>query len=118
LDIGLSPDQLHRFEGVFVYFAVLLLLFLISERLSDRVGGKPCLSYEGLPNRFRLFRRSLFPLLVYYAVTLGVPIANGAYKQGSNFTEHAVFVLVVPLLLLLPVMMFSLLKRAQRAKHA
>jgi hypothetical protein len=27
-------------------------------------------------------------------------------------------VLVVPLLLLLPVMMFSLLKRAQRAKHA
>jgi exosortase K len=118
LDIGLNPDQLHRFEGVFVYFAVLLLLFLITERLSDRVGGKPRLSYEGLPKRFRLFRRSLFPVLVYYAVTLGVPIANGAYKQGSNFTEHAVFVLVVPLLLLLPVMMFSLLKRAQRAKHA
>lgn len=103
LQIGLSPDQLHRFEGVFVYFAVLLLLFLVSERLSDRMGDKSLLRCEGLPNRFRLFRRSLFPLLVYYAMTLGIPLANGAYKQGSNFTEHAVFVLVIPLLLMLPV---------------
>lgn len=109
LDIGLSPDQLHRFEGVFVYFAMLLLLFLISERLSDRAGDK-LWSFDGVPNRFRLLRRSFFPLLVYYAVTLGIPIANGAYKQGSNFTEHAVFVLVIPLLLLLPVMMLQFVK--------
>jgi exosortase K len=108
LQIGLSPDQFHRFEGVFVYFAVLLLLFLISERLSDRVIDRRLLGSEGSPNRFRLLQRSLFPLLVYYAVTLGIPLANGAYRQGSNFTEHAVFVLVIPLLLVLPVVVLQI----------
>ena len=29
-----------------------------------------------------LFRKFLFPLLVYYATTLGIPLANGAYRQG------------------------------------
>lgn len=110
LHVGLSPDQLHRFEGVFVYFAVLLLLFLISERFSDRAGDKRLLGSEGLPNRFRLLRRSLFPLLVYYAVTLGIPLANGAYRQGSNFTEHAVFVLATPLLLILPLILLQFVR--------
>jgi hypothetical protein len=32
----LSAGQLHRLEGIFVYFGFLLLLFLISEKLSSR----------------------------------------------------------------------------------
>ena len=49
-------------------------------------------------------RRSVFPLLIYYATTLAIPLTN-AYRSGHlalDFREHAFFVLLTPLLLLLP----------------
>jgi exosortase K len=86
----LSPDQLHRLEGIFVYFGFLLLLFVISEKMdSVKTSG--------------LLRQSLFPLLIYYATMLGVPLANGAWRQGADFWEHSLFVLLVPILVILPV---------------
>jgi hypothetical protein len=42
------------------------------------------------------FRRTALPLASYYAVTLAVPLANGAAQSGA-FVEHALAVLVVPL---------------------
>jgi hypothetical protein len=86
---GLSPYQLHRFEGIFIYFGFLLLLFMVSEKLNPEPPSG-------------LFRQSFFPLLVYYATALGIPVANGAYRQGTHFWEHAVYVLLIPLLLILP----------------
>jgi exosortase K len=86
---GLSPYQLHRVEGILVYFSFLLLLFVASEKMCE--GKTP-----------GLLRQSFFPLLVYYATTLGLPLANGGYRQGFGFWEHSVFVLLVPLLLILP----------------
>jgi exosortase K len=89
----LNQDQLHRVEGIFVYFGFLLLLFVISERMN----------YE---NRSTLWRLSLFPLLIYYATALGIPLANGAYRQGTDFWEHSAFVLLTPLLPILVLAMF------------
>lgn len=43
----------------------------------------------------RAFRRVALPLGSYYAVTLAVPLANGAAPSGA-FMEHALMVLVVP----------------------
>jgi hypothetical protein len=43
----------------------------------------------------RAFRRVALPLASYYAVTLAVPLANGATPSGT-FMEHALVVLVVP----------------------
>jgi exosortase K len=85
----LNHEQMHRAEGIVVYSGFLLLLFVVSEKLS---AGKPS----------SLLRLSLLPLLVYYAIALGIPLANGGYRQGSGFWEHAAFVLVIPLLLILP----------------
>ena len=42
------------------------------------------------------FHRTALPLASYYAVTLAVPLANGAAQSGA-FVEHALAVLVVPL---------------------
>ena len=98
---GLNPYQLHRFEGIFIYFGFLLLLFVVSERMSSE-------------NTSGLFRQSVFPLVVYYATTLGIPLANGAYRQGTDFWEHSLFVLVTPLLLILPLATFRFY-RDQRA---
>ena len=102
----LSPSQLHRFEGVFIYFGCLLLLFMIAEKMgSENVSGPEDAS--------GLFRRSFCPLLTYYATTLGIPLANGAYRQGADFWEHSLFVLLTPLLLILPLATFRLY-RGQR----
>ena len=80
----LSANQLHRVEGIAVYFGFLLLLFVLTER-------------RHATNPLPMF---LAPLFIYYAITLGIPIVNGSYKQGVPFFEHSFFVLVLPLLLL------------------
>ena len=90
----LNRGELHRVEGIMVYCGFLLLLFLASEAIGARK----------TPN---LLRRSLFPLLVYYATTLGVPLLNGGYRQGAAFWEHSAFVLLIPALLILPLAAFS-----------
>jgi hypothetical protein len=43
----------------------------------------------------RAFRRMARPLVAYYAVTLAIPLANGAAQSGA-FVEHALAVLLVP----------------------
>jgi hypothetical protein len=42
------------------------------------------------------FRRTALPLASYYAVTLAIPLANGAARSGA-FAKHALVVLVAPL---------------------
>jgi exosortase K len=86
---GLNASQLHRLEGIVIYFGFLLLLFVVSEKIAARKTAMQ-------------FRQSFIPLLVYYAVALGVPLLNGAYRQGSDFWAHSLVVLLVPLLLMLP----------------
>jgi exosortase K len=110
----LSPNQLHRFEGILIYFGFLLLLFMVSEKMSsENASGLP--PQAGCPRGDPgLFRQSFFPLLMYYATMLGIPLANGAYRQGTDFWEHSLFVLLTPLLLILPLATFRLY-RDQRA---
>jgi hypothetical protein len=43
----------------------------------------------------RAFRRTALPLAAYYAVTLALPLANGA-RSGAAFVDHALVVLVIP----------------------
>ena len=96
LDVGgLNPNQLHRLEGIVIYFGFLLLLFVISERIANRKQAE----------RGSLLRQSLFPLLIYYASALGVPLLNSVRHSGNvatDFWEHSLFVLLIPLLLVLP----------------
>ena len=77
---GLTGNQVHRLEGILVYFGFLLVMFMLTERADS-------------PKRF------LFPLAIYYAITLGIPLANGSWQQGAAFWEHFAFVLVLPLIL-------------------
>jgi len=88
---GLTGNQLHRLEGIVVYFAFLLLLFVFTEKRN------------ATPSR----RLVLFPLVIYYATTLGLPLMNGSYKQGILFWEHSLFVLVLPLILLVTYTMLA-----------
>jgi exosortase K len=82
---GFGAADVHRFEGILVYFGGLVLLYEIIQRLDRRAElvERPWL------------RRTALPLASYYAVTLAIPLANGA-GAGSSFLKHALVVLVVP----------------------
>ena len=139
----LSPGQLHRFEGIFIYFGFLLLLYVISDFLSgaappaaDESGvRKECLAgntgalifgkqtravalhslnADAGPRRRVTFQRCLFPLALYYGTTLGIPFLNGAFRQ-ADFWEHSVFVLLIPLVFVIPFAGFVLLRGISRA---
>jgi exosortase K len=122
----LSPSELHRLEGIVIYFGFLLLLFLLNERL--RTGrGSDCtlpMASEGLNwagRHRRLLKRASFPLLIYYATTLGVPLANGAFHRGfgaSDFWEHLGFVVLIPLLLIIPILMIRYLTQSAKRTKA
>lgn len=101
--IWINPEQLHRFEGIFVYFGFLLILFVLTEG-----SEKPHKSHVQNPSLAH--RRFLIPLVVYWAMTLAVPLANGAYRQGAIFWEHCAFVLLAPLFLLLPLLSYRFIK--------
>jgi exosortase K len=117
---GFSPNQLHRFEGIFIYFGFLLVLFMLSEsQSSERVRDSIALEKGVRQSYAGQFGQYLFPLLIYYTTTLAVPLANSAYRHrpdfglGTDFWQHSVFVLLTPLLLILPLAAF----RFYRAPH-
>ena len=105
-------EQLHRIEGIVIYFGVLLALFMFSEVLfCRRVSNET--PEQRLTTAQRLFQQCLFPLLIYYGTTLGLPILNGAYHR-ADFWEHLSFVLITPLILILPVAMLRIYRRQFR----
>jgi len=83
----LGAADVHRVEGIVVYFGGLVLLYELAQRF-DRamVAG--------------IFRRAALPLASYYAITLAVPLANGV-ERSHAFFAHAVVVLVVPVIAVL-----------------
>jgi exosortase K len=63
LEIGwLTRDQLHRFEGILIYFGFLLLLYIVSEEISNRTASVD----DSLPltsaGSAVLLKQSFFPL--------------------------------------------------------
>lgn len=112
----LSPAQLHRFEGIFIYFGFLLLLYVLSERLS-RAPEKAAADGFARPISGNI-TGLVFPLIIYYGTTLGIPFLNGAFRQG-DFWEHSAFVLLIPLVFVIPFAGLLFLRRTGRAiKHS
>jgi exosortase K len=74
----MTVAQAHRVEGIAFYFAGLVVLYAFLTRFE---------------------RRSVAaPLVWYYAITIVIPLLNGAAASGLPFVEHTLFVLIVPLL--------------------
>jgi len=93
----LTGNQLHRLEGIVIYFGFLLLVFMLFERMDS-------------PIPLRIKRIFLFPLLIYYATTLGIPLVNGSFRQ-PEFWEHFGFVFVLPLIVVAPLVVLDWSKR-------
>ena len=104
--IWVNPEQLHRLEGIFIYFGFLMFLFSFAQDLDD--------ADKHIHKRGGLLRQSLIPLSLYWFVTLGIPILNGAYRNGAGFLEHALFVLLTPAILILPLATIKWLLRRRK----
>ncbi|HKP68914.1 MAG TPA: exosortase K [Pyrinomonadaceae bacterium] len=104
-DLGYDYDEVHLVEGIVVYFGFLLLLFVVSEKLGSH-------SYRR--DRAIPLRRIAIPLLIYYGVTLGIPLARGAFNE-TEFWKHALVVLITPLVLIVPIVLMSLVKMKDEA---
>jgi exosortase K len=90
----LHSNEFHRLEGIIVYFVFLLLLFVLTE--------------DNRNDRHRA-RRYFIPLVVYYGMALVVPIVNGV-NVSRKFLEHSIYVLLVPLIVVVPVASFMLIR--------
>ena len=110
MDIGASSSgvtraEMHRLEGIFVYFGFLLLLFVVSDRVSMKIVGNSASTSSTSKSLGSLIKDAWFPLLIYYTTTLGFPIVNAAYHGrhlADDFWKHSAFVIVTPLVLLVP----------------
>jgi exosortase K len=102
---GLNPAQLHRVEGIVIYFGFLLLLFVLSENLSAA-------------NHAVGLRQLCLPLFVYYAFMLGLPLANNFHQLKADFWEHALTVLLIPLLLVLPLALYRVFWQQRLSQRA
>ena len=99
---GLDHNEIHRIEGILVYFGFLLLLYWLTEP-------------EGLEG---WLKRSSFPLGIYYSTTVGMPLLNGAYRQGSKFWVHTAFVVILPFTLIVGLSLMKWFQSAVKLKHA
>jgi exosortase K len=86
-------EEMHRLQGIVVYFGSLLLLFLVTDQPADADRIYPA-------RRPGLFRRAMWPLAIYYGVTLGIPLVNASFSPGGLFWRHSLVVLLTPVLLL------------------
>lgn len=102
--LWINPEQAHRLQGIFIYFGFLLLLYLLYEKFErgDRIETAKTKA---------LIRKPLIPLLIYWLITLGIPIIRGSYLEGSPFWEHLAFVVLTPLVLITPFVVIDHLKR-------
>ena len=82
--LSLTAAEIHRLEGITVYFGGLWLLYALVQWI-DRGGAA--------------FRYAL-PVGCYYLVTLGLPLVN-AGRASDAFLAHAAIVLLVPPVLIL-----------------
>lgn len=105
-----NPDELHRLEGIFIYFGFLLLLYVVAEKFVVNRSLQSAGRHSPTNSAGRHAYNLLVPLAIYYTTTLAVPFVNGAHRQGVEFWQHALFVFGTPLLLIIPIAAFRLIK--------
>lgn len=92
----LTPDRVHRLEGVVIYFFFLCLFYSIMSAAfallrKQNAFGKGI--HEQPPGSHGALA-GLVPLFWYGLITIAVPVINGTIaKNGSRFAEHCAMVI-------------------------
>ena len=97
---GLTPERLHRIEGVFIYLFFLCLFYMALNKILDFCNRNPenkqkkwICQYQG---SIGWGHAAVIPLCWYVMISLGIPLLNRAYqKNGPQFVEHSLVILSV-----------------------
>lgn len=90
----LTPDRLHRIEGVVVYLVFLYLYHGAISMALNKWTARETFQRRG-SSRWSS-PANLWPLFCYLSVALGVPLLNAAYRRSpGRFVEHSAMVLVM-----------------------
>jgi exosortase K len=88
----LTPERMHRLEGVIIYFFFLCLFYRIITAVCPLIQGAQREGIDEERVRADSLRRALaglVPLFWYGLITLAIPVLNGAMaKHGARFAEH------------------------------
>lgn len=112
-----TPERVHTVEGTLVYFASLLLLYAIADEALSHLmkktsGSSSVISDNAQKSLHYPFIKWLLPVCIYFGVTLGIPILNGAAANNSaKFLEHAVLVALVCLSVIIWLGLFRVLRK-------
>ncbi|MBW2680103.1 MAG: exosortase K [Deltaproteobacteria bacterium] len=80
---GLTPERLHRIEGIFIYLC----------QYQDSIGSG---------------HAPVVPLFWYLMISLGIPLLNRSYhKNGRQFVEHSLVILCVCMVVFLVVFLIQ-----------
>ena len=98
---GFSREEMHRVEGIVIYFGCLIVLFLIAD-----MHFRHC-------NFSQVLRRLPLPLAIYYIAAFLVPLTRGAWAD-SSFWTHSIFVLLVPFVIVLLIVLLAPARSVKR----
>jgi exosortase K len=109
---GLTPERLHRIEGIFIYLFFLCLFYVMLDKII-----RFCTRNPESEQKKEIHRHSnsvgsdhaaVVPLFWYLMICLGIPLLNRAYhKNGPQFVEHCLVILSVCLVVFLIVFLIQ-----------
>ena len=112
----ITPERVHRLEGIVIYFFFLCLFYMIIIRTvqRNRQGAvrKPISAirhYCAENDYIRWACSGLIPLFWYGLITLGVPVFSGAFQENSSrFKEHSWTVILASVAVLVVIFLIQL----------
>lgn len=113
----ITPERVHTIEGTIVYFASLLILYFIADGALKHFAPVYGKSRHTINASIKMLYKYIIPVLIYFAITLGIPFLNGAYRNNrTNFMEHVVVVTVVCSIIILLLCLVFILKKYFKKK--
>jgi hypothetical protein len=109
--------MLHRLAGTIIFLMALIAIYLVAQEVatsrlvsgSKLIGGKSSLGPHGT---------FLIPVACYLAVTVAIPLLNGASRRHDPVLgEHLFLVVATSLLVVLPLIIINLFCRVKRKKR-
>jgi exosortase K len=125
---GLTPERLHRIEGIFIYLFFLCLFYAALNKILHLCTRDP----ENKQKKWiRQYQDSVgsghapvVPLFWYLMICLGIPLLNRAYRNnGPQFVEHSLVILSVCMVVFLVVFLIQsgcgwIFRRIQLARRS
>jgi len=109
---GLTPERLHRIEGIFIYLFFLCLFYLALDKIicfwsrdpENKQKKRICQYQDSIGSG----HAPVVPLFWYLMISLGIPLLNRSYhKNGRQFVEHSLVILCVCMVVFLVVFLIQ-----------